>query len=392
VLIVAALVALSAPARAQCPQAETTKIIPLPVWSTSPNEGTTWGVMPIFIRICPHDQRTQWLLAPSVTHNEIIEYSATIRFFAYPDRDTTLTLIGSAATRINYRVVGMRQHLPHGDGEFTDDTYLRIERNAFARFYGLGDDSMASGESTYTAEHAIASERRGVNIGDVLNFGVTFGFDREVVDPMGVMGLPLTTDAYPNVPGVQSPSVIGYQGVDLRYDDRKGGDYAETGVRIDANLSINEGFAGSPSFIKGGLQARSLFPEIGWLSGAARIAYTGMSASDAPFYLQSTLGGPHFLRGFAEGRFYATQAWTAELEQRIRFLRTRLFNVVADWRIDPFVAVGQVFDHPSDIVANTQLSVGAGMRIFVHPNILARVDFADGGEGIKIYVELGYPY
>jgi hypothetical protein len=33
-----------------------------------------------------------------------------------------------------------------------------------------------------------------------------------------------------------------------------------------------------------------------------------------------------------------------------------------------------------------------GFRAFVHPNVLGRVDVASGGEGIKVYVELGYPY
>jgi hypothetical protein len=33
-----------------------------------------------------------------------------------------------------------------------------------------------------------------------------------------------------------------------------------------------------------------------------------------------------------------------------------------------------------------------GLRAFVHPNIVGRVDLATGGEGTKAYVEIGYPY
>ena len=98
------------------------------------------------------------------------------------------------------------------------------------------------------------------------------------------------------------------------------------------------------------------------------------------------------LRGFTEGRFVDRQAWTLELEQRIRVLRTHIFGVVADWRVDPFVAAGQVFDRLDDAASRPRTAVGAGLRAFVHPNILGRVDVAYAGEGVKVYVELGYPY
>ena len=389
---IAILAALANPAIADCPTDEETKIIPLPVWSTSPNAGTTYGFMPVFIRVCPYDKRTQWVLAPSITHNAIIHTTGTVRLFDYPDPDTTLSLIAGVSTRINYRVVGTRIHQPTTPGAFTDDTYLRIDRDAFTRFFGLGMDSKESGESTYTAERANVSERRGLNVGGDFNVGVAIGFEREAVLPMGVKGLPLAPDAYPTVPGMIDPSLVIWQGIDMRYDDRIGGDYAERGTRVDAGIAVVEGLIASPTFVRGTLEGRHLWSELTWLSGATRLAYSGMSASSAPFYLQSTLGGGHLMRGFTEGRFYATQAWTAEFEQRIRVLRTNMFNVTTDWRVDPFVAVGQVFDHADDIVAHPRFSVGAGLRIFVHPNIVGRVDFAYGGEGIKIYVEIGYPY
>ena len=73
-------------------------------------------------------------------------------------------------------------------------------------------------------------------------------------------------------------------------------------------------------------------------------------------------------------------------------LETRILGVVADWRVDPFVAVGQVFGAFRDAFSRPQLAVGVGFRAFVHPNVLGRIDVADGGEGIKVYVELGYQY
>lgn len=379
-------------ARAECRAGEATRIIPLPIWATDPNQGSTWGVMPVFVRICPDDQRTRWVFAPSVSWNSVIHVTGTVRLFAYPSLDTTLTVIAGASTRINHRLIISRQRLPAATGEWTDESTLRIEADAFARFFGLGPHSAKAGEATYTAYRAQASHRRGANLGDHLNLGGSIGFDREDVGARGVVGLPLAPIVYADVPGMQRPSLVFWQGLDLRYDDRVGGDYADHGMRLDAGAAVAWGLQGSPSFVRTTVDGRWLWRELSRVSGAARVVYTGETAADAPFYHQSTLGGAFVLRGFAAGRFYARQAWTAEIEQRIRAVRTHLFGVVADWRVDPFVTAGQVFDRAEDAFVKPQLAIGVGLRVFVHPNLLARVDLASGGDGLQAYVELGYPY
>ena len=132
--------------------------------------------------------------------------------------------------------------------------------------------------------------------------------------------------------------------------------------------------------------------ELPRLSGAARLWTSAVSSGHAPFYQQTLLGGASYLRGFTEGRFVDRNAWTFELEQRVRVLRTELFGVVSDWRIDPFVATGHVFGRLADVVSRPRLSVGVGLRAYVHPNIVGRIDVARASEGTKIYVEIGYPY
>jgi outer membrane protein assembly factor BamA len=375
-------------AAADCAHEESTKIIPLPVWATDPNEGTTWGLMPVFVHVCPDDERTEWVLAPSVTWNSTIHFTGTVRLYAYPSKHTSLSIIAGASTRIARRLVVVRQS---AEGTWTDDTYLRLEHDAFARFYGLGPGSPSSGESSYTAEHAIASERRGLDLGGHFNLGGTIGIDHEDVGAGGVKDLPQATALYPDVPGMRRLAFIFWQGLDLRYDDRDAGDFSDAGMLLDASVAVAEGLQGAPTYVRGDIQGRWLFRELPFLSGAIRIAYSGMSAPDAPFYLQPTLGGPFLLRGFPAGRFYASQMWTAEVEQRFRAFRMHLFGVVTDWQVDPFVTAGQVFDDLHQL-NNPQLSVGLGLRAFVHPNIVGRIDLANGGEGLKIYVEIGYPF
>jgi hypothetical protein len=387
----AAAPVVAATAHAECTVALDTKIVPLPVWATSPSEGNTWGAMPVFLRVCPGDGRTQWLFAPSVTWNSVIHETATLRFYDYPDPDTTLTVIASASTRINARLVAQWQRLPPAPGAWTDEATLHVERTAFARFYGLGPDTPASAQASYTSVRMFAGERRGRNLADHVNVGVNAGAERDAVEDRGVPGLPLAPEVFPEAPGMRGATLL-WQGLDVRYDDRIGADYAERGVRLETSAAVVEGLAGSPTFLRFGAQARGILPELPWLSGAARLAWSAVTAADAPFYQQSTLGGSFLLRGFTEGRFVDRQAWTIETEQRIRVLRTHLFGVVADWHADPFLTAGQVFGSVGRALARPQIAAGVGLRAFVHPNLVGRIDLATGGEGLAVYVEIGYPY
>jgi outer membrane protein assembly factor BamA len=363
----------------------------LPVWSTSPNEGNTWGLMPVFLHVCPDDQRTMWILAPSVTYNSVIHYTGTVRLYDYVDPDTTFTLIGSASTRINYNLLAMWQRVPVTDGAQTDEATTRLVRTAFTRFYGLGPETPRSNETTYTIRRELASERHGFNLGHHLNLGLTAGVQHDEVEDRGVPGLRLAPEVFPDVPGMKGSTVL-WQGIDLRYDNRVGREYTERGVRVEGNVEVVEGVSGSPSFIRGGAQARGVLPELSWLSGAARAQWSAVSSANAPFYLQSQLGGSFVLRGYDEGRFIDQQSWTVEAEQRIRVAQLHLFGVVADLRLDPFVTVGQVFNAVDDALSHPQTAVGVGLRAFVHPSTVGRIDLATGSEGVKVYVEIGYPY
>ncbi|HEX4453364.1 MAG TPA: BamA/TamA family outer membrane protein [Kofleriaceae bacterium] len=384
-----ALLVARGSARADCHLE--TKFFPLPVWATTPNEGNTWGLMPVVVRICPSDHRTHWILAPDITWNSVIHYTATMRWYYYPDDDTTISLFTSASTRINYSALLTWEHLPLASGRWTHEGIAGIDRNAFDRFFGIGPDTPASAESSYTGVRLLASERLGYNVGGGINLGLTLAAERDRVDDVGVFGLPLSPEAFPSAPGMQGAELL-TQGLDLRYDDRIGGDFARAGSYVDASVQYAEAISGSPNFWRLNTQFKRIWPELGWLSGAAHLDWNAVSSRDVPFYQQSSLGGAFLLRGFEEGRFVDTQAWTAEVEQRVRVLQTHWFNVTTDWRIDPFVAAGQVFDSADTVISNVKVSAGFGLRAFVHPRLLARIDLADGGEGIKVYVEIGYPY
>ena len=386
-LVAALVLARSNPARACDSQ---TKIFGLPVWATDPNEGSTWGAMPVVLSVCP-DHGTQWILAPSITWNSIIRYTGTLRWYQYPSRDTSLFALASASTRTNYRLVGGLLHIPTAAGAWTDEITVRIERNIFAQFFGIGPDTPESAESSYTLGRALVFARRGINVGGHVNVGALASIERDTVGDTGVAGLPLTPDEFPDVPGIHGASLL-TEGLDVRFDSRDGGDFADAGLRIDLWGAVVEGLSNSPSFLRAGSQINAIWPELDWLGGAARLSTSVVGSADVPFYQQSELGGAFLLRGYDDGRFIDRDAWTLEFEQRLRVLRTHFFGVVADWRVDPFVTTGQVFDALSEALSNPKFAAGVGLRAFVRPSVVGRVDVALGSEGLKVYVEIGYPY
>ncbi len=381
----------AARAFADCPSATDTTVLPLPVWATDPNEGSTYGAMPVLVHVCKATNQTEWIVAPSVTWNSIIELTGTLRFYDYPDPVTSFTLVASASSHVNYNVLGIWERRPTDVGDFTDEVSLKVERSIFDRFYGLGPDSPGSAESSYTGSVLRLKARHGLNLPAHVNVGLTVGFERDGVDDQGVPGLPLAPQMFPDAPGMGGATTLS-QGLDVRYDDRVNRDFATSGLLLQASAAAVEALDGSPDFFRFGAEARLVWPELRWLSGASHVYWSAVTAGGVPFYLQSELGGAFLLRGFNFGRFIDRQAWTVELEQRVRILQTHIFGVTTDWRIDPFVTVGQVFADWDAALDRPQLAAGVGLRAFVHPNIVGRIDLSDGGEGLKVYVEIGYPY
>jgi len=382
---------LVAEAASGCPVPLGTRVVPLPVYSTLPNEGDTFGFMPVFLRVCDANERTESIVAPSVTWNDVIHWTGTLRWFHYPGEDQTLTLIASASTRINSGLLLQWRDLPKPAGAFTTEIELRWQRSVFYRFFGLGPETPETSESSYTRVRGHAFARGGMNLGSGWNAGLVLLVHHDGVQELGVPDLPISPRVFPDTPGMNGSTTLG-QFLDVRFDTRPNGDFSERGFYMGAGFGVVEGLAGSPSYVRGQLRLRALVPETSWTGTVARLDWTGVSASDVPFYDQSTLGGAFLLRGFTEDRFIDPSAWTIEIEQRSRVFQTHIYGVTADWRIDPFIAVGQVYGPLHQAFSHPRLAGGVGFRAWVRPNVVGRVDVATGGEGWKVYVEIGYPY
>jgi hypothetical protein len=368
-----------------------TKIIPLPIYATLPNEGSTYGFMPVFLVVEKESQRTHAIYAPSVSWNEVIGFTGTARAFLYPAPQQALTLRASFSQRVNVQGLVMWLDRPRETGRFTDEAIVRFERNVFFRFFGLWPDTNEDAETSHTRVRGQIDLRRGLNLGSSFNVGARLSPAADNTVFRAVPGLPNSQTVFPNVPGMDHAAVLG-GGFDIRYDSRPLYEFSHAGLYSDFSVRYFYGLTNSPNFARFEFETKGIIQEIDRLQLGARFYASFVSARDAPFYYQSTLGGSYLMRGFTEDRFIDRGAWTAEIEQRIRLFETHIYGVKAEWRVDPFVAVGQVFSERDQIVNHVRIAEGLGFRAYVDPNVLGRVDVALAGEGVKVYVELGYPF
>lgn len=368
-----------------------TRLVPIPLYSTLPNEGSTFGVMSVFLKVCDKDQRIKAIYAPSLSTNDTIQGTGTFRYYYYPSELKNLSVIASASTYVNWNSLIKWQDLPLETGAMTEEFTLRTERSIFYRFFGLGPDTPASAESSYTLTHEMLYYRKGLNLASHFNIGLGVNAENDSVGGQAVTNLPVSPVVFPNAPGMNGSAISG-EFIDLRYDSRGELDYSVEGTYADLQTTAMQGLYQAPGYAVSQIDARQLFPETNRLSGAVRMYASYIYTPDVPFYDESSLGGSFLMRGFTENRFYDQGAWTLEAEQRIRVLQTHFYGVTTDWRVDPFVAIGQVYHDANSFFSHTQVAEGLGFRAWVRPNIVGRVDAAYAGEGLKFYVELGYPF
>jgi hypothetical protein len=378
----------------------TTKIIPLPMYSTVPNEGSTYGIMPVFFRtqnaagftdVPGQTGAVYSIIAPSLSWNSQAGVTGSFRYYRYLDPLRSWTLVISASTNINRTIWWTYDNITRQPRAETHDAVVMVRRNLFFRFFGFGPDTQKSGESSYTRTTATMNDRWGYNFTRDLNLGGYGELRGDRLEEHPIFGLPATQVAYPTAPGINGAAMV-RTGATLRFDTRKDRDYSLEGLASELAFYIAYGIGSGGLFEQLTWHSRAIIPETDFLQTAARVYWTQeWGGSNVPFYYRPSLGGEWMLRGYPDDRFIAFGAWTVEVEQRIRFLQLHLFNVISDWRVDPFMAIGQVYDN-FDLFSHVRVTGGIGLRAWVHPNVLGRVDLAVSDDGFHAYVMLGYPF
>lgn len=376
---------------------KTRDFFPIPIFETRPDEGQSYGLMPVMLLSEKESKAISIILAAIGQYNSTVKWSGASIAYWFPNPttnpDESFEFYFEYGQKF-YRELSLRYNNPR----FLDDYYLESKflwlKTPFTRFYGFGANTQESGQSNYVSRD--------------FSFDTTFGRYLTHDFRISLREYFLTTDllnrAFPNVddtltrfgaqPGVVDSTNLVHSLL-FTYDNRPNGNNSKKGTYIEGTYFFSHKALGSDTNFQGfsfeGIQLVPLFNER--TITALRVFVQDMYGSGIPFYLQSRLGGQNEMRSFIPNRFTDTGKILFTWEQRIKVLGMTVFGVPVEFYADPYVEVGRVFNHLNHLgFDNVQPVVGLGLRAFVPPNVVARVDTSLGTEGYAVYTVLGYAF
>lgn len=382
----------SAPVPEPPPAPEPVSFVPLPVYATLPNEGATYGFMPVFLDSDKKTGRIGAIAAPSLTWNGVSHLTATGRYFQYPNDFEERIFQVTYATRLYREAIADWFSSPVAQGEKTFMISTQYRVDPYRRFFGIGPDTSLSDETTYTLESFRAFLRGGYNLADGLNASLTVGANFFRPLNAGVLGIQSTFDRFADVPGLGGARSV-YSLVALRFDTRPLREYSTSGYSIEMSRggALSSG-AKSGAYGIDRLEAKALWEEIDRVTGAAHFYFGRVFGANIPWYERQNLGGSFLLRGYILDRFVDNGAWSVDFEQRIAAAIFKVAGSIVHFRVDPFITAGQVFNGIQDAIDRVRFAYGVGLRAFAPPNVIGRIDIARNPAETNVYVELGYPF
>lgn len=368
--------------------------VPLPIFSSNPNLGNTYGVL--LAVITESQGRIDSIIAPLLVYNEFTGVFLDVNYFAFPTENINYVLLFSHSTENFWTYLFEYEH----NQFYCPDMQLRgqaiFERSPTERFHGIGADSKEDDETSFTLIkfEAFADLRKELWKNVFGTVGLAF---RALKPGDGVVDdVPSLEDLFPDEEGVDGSYTTTLR-LALAYDSRDNQITPTMGYygRVFFEMG-NEPILSSFSFRRYGMEGRAYlaFDEERKYLTAIRGLVELVHGEDLPFYEQSSLGGAETLRGYGAGRFYDNHRILLNIEERIRMYRWLISGISLDVETAIFTDIGQVANSISEIISPRDIKVvfGVGVRFVVRSQIVAAVDIGYGDEGSAIFAGLDYPF
>ena len=370
-----------------------TSFLILPDIDTDPNEGETFGLLPIWM-FKNEAGEVQRMIAPSLNFNELAGVTGTFRLFDYPATESEMTVIASISENTNLGFL-----FNYIDRQYHGSRYLiggRVEysRNGFARFYGIGPETSESSESNYSRNQLLLSMVVGAHLKDDLRLELQEKFRKVDIKRGLVNGIGDTRSNFFNLKGIDGDQLWSHQ-FSVIYDRRDSVNLTSKGIYAQVSGEFPLDFAfGHVDFARYTLDLRYFRP---WLEGRSissfRFMLESVTGDEIPFFELPSVGGRNSLRAFGDDRFVDEVRLVINFEQRFDIYRRHVFGIDAEFEVAPFVDLGVVGrDYSRLSTGNLKPVAGIGFRGMTRPDILGRIDIGIGEEGPQIFLGLGYMF
>jgi hypothetical protein len=265
--------------------------IPVPEIATDPNGGTTVGVLPVFLFTDTKNQIRD-IFAPDLNWNQTLGVGGTFRYLSYPNEDTNWYATAGGAQTIARQIdLDYQTGRTHQD-LFTFEGRFFFERDPTDRFYGTGNNSSQSNETTYTTQQLYGMASVGLNISDKLQVQLMERPRWVRIQNGAYTSLPQIFQLFPHQKGINGGSEVLTQLV-IQYDDRDSVDIPRSGGLYRVYGSVADRALGSSfSYTRFGYEARKYYtvhPRITF-AGHVFMEYEP-AGNEMPFWAQARLGG-----------------------------------------------------------------------------------------------------
>ena len=196
-----------------------TQVFPIPSASTSRNDGNDAGLI-VPILITDPDGELKYLMAPMIIRNSIVGTRGTFNLYRYDPGGRQMQVVASLTEKIERKLV-----FNYTDPAFSNGRYFvsfggSFFKNATPRFFGIGQETVETRETNYTAREARANWRFGVYANEVTQIAVAQRFREVRLQRGGAADLPFTVERFPTVDGVTGESIILGHRASFYYDTR----------------------------------------------------------------------------------------------------------------------------------------------------------------------------
>lgn len=368
-------------------------VVPLPEILTDPNEGNTYGLLPVLL-LLDRQGRLEHIVAHDIRYNRITGLYPAFRLFGYPTLDQRYYVTLRKSERIDEDYIGEYEHAGILGGAVRFLANVTYWRDSRLRFFGFGNASNKGQETNYTQRRFATTLRFGFRPRPVWELAWQGRFEEVEIQRGGVRGLPFLGDLFPNTRGLDGSTVHG-QGFSIAYDDRDEPRIPTRGTLGAARFEVvDRALGSSQSFMKYGFEVREFVPFRDRFVLAVHSELDYMSGEhQAPFYERNTLGGVKTLRGFGDDRFIDSHRFFGSVELRTQVLQRQIFEVLTEFEAAPFLDAGQVFSSMRQVpLDDLKVVAGMGFRGVVRPQVVGFVDVGYGSDGAAVFTGLDYPF
>ena len=368
-------------------------VIPLPAFSYARNESYWAGALVPILRANDKDELED-VFAPLYLHNKFINETFSLNYYGYRHETVQYRAVAAYATKVERHFELGFKDTAAGGGRYILAAEANWFKNAFTRFFGIGNRTLEENETTYTARETNIRLSAGINLGEKFSVLWTERFRDVRVENGIIPTLPQTKNLFPRIEGVSGAQLLAHR-LSLLYDTRDNlltplkGVYVLHYWELGHNLIHNE----PDRWVRFALDARYLMPHVSErMVFASRLFIDKVFSRGVPFYERPMLGGETTLRGFGLNRFIDDNLFLINLEERVRVFSKRVFDNPIEVEAAPFLDVGRVNRYFVSRLTNTQFNPGVGLRVISRPNVVGRMDVAHGKDGGNVFVGLDYPF